>query len=92
MSNDIVSSFLCKVAEETKHQVKQIIQNAKFDRTVKGRVIDDLGKGKYTVEIDGRKYTSSAEHALVVGDLVYVTVISNNYNNLLARNIYKGNT
>jgi len=64
--------------------VKTIVNKAQFDKTVKGRIVSVFGNNKYSVLIDGNEYVALYHNNdLSVNDIVYVTIVQNNYNNLI---------
>ena len=74
------------LAQEMKKVAQTIIDNAKFDRTVKARIISYLGNNKYFVMINNAEYEALYhDNSLSVNDIVYVTIVQNDYNNLIIR-------
>ena len=74
------------LAHEMKKVAQTIIDNAKFDKTVKGRVISSLGNNKYSVMINNVEYEALYNNnSLSQNDIVYVTIVQNDYNNLIIR-------
>ena len=74
------------LAQEMKKVAQTIIDNAKFDRTVKARIISSLGNNKYSVMINNAEYEALYhDNSLSVNDIVYVTIVQNDYNNLIIR-------
>lgn len=74
------------LAQEMKKVAKTIIDNAKFDRTVKGRIVSSLGNNRYSVMINNVEYKALYDNNnLSVNDIVYVTIVQNDYNNLIIR-------
>jgi len=64
--------------------IKTIVNKAQFDKTVKGRIVSVLGNNKYSVLIGGNEYAALYHNNdLSVNDIVYVTIVQNNYNNLI---------
>jgi len=72
------------LTKEIVRVIKTIVNKAQFDKTVKGRIISVLGNNKYSVLIDGNEYVALyRNNDLSVNDVVYVTIVQNNYNNLI---------
>jgi hypothetical protein len=66
--------------------VDKAISKAKFDRTVKGTIIANLGNDFYTVRIDGVEYSipSSLPSSIItylVNDVVLITYFQNQNEN-----------
>lgn len=74
------------LAHEMKKVAQTIIDNAKFDRTVKGRIVSSLGNNRYSVMINNVEYEALYNNnTLSKNDIVYVTIVQNDYNNLIIR-------
>lgn len=71
------------LAQEMKKVSEAVINNAKFDKTLKARVTTKVSTNKYLVQINGQEYTALSNGDLTVGSIYYVTVIQNDYNNLV---------
>ena len=75
------------LAQEMKKVAKTMIDNASFDKTVKGRITAFLGgknNNKYLVMINNTEYEAISYNTnLSVNDIVFVTIVQNDYNNLL---------
>ena len=54
------------------------IATAKFDRTVRGRIIEIINDRKYKVEIDGQTHNVKGKTGYLVNDVVYITIPQNN--------------
>lgn len=71
------------LAKEINSLVDEKIRTAKFDRTVKARVTAILNDtNKYLVMIDGQEMEAISYNQLSVGDICFVTISQNDYNNL----------
>lgn len=82
LENDAVKIL----AHEIKRVTKTMIDNAKFDKTVKGRIRSYLGNNRYSVMINNVEYEALySNNNLSVNDIVYVTIVQNDYNNLIIR-------
>ena len=82
LENDAVKIL----AHEIKKIAQTIIDNAKFDKTVKGRIVSSLGNNKYSVMINNVEYEALYDNNnLSLNDIVYVTIVQNDYNNLIIR-------
>lgn len=75
------------LASEFSKCAKIIMDHSSFDKTVKARVISclDLSKNKYLIRINGCEYEALSPTPLSINDIVYVTIIQNNYSNILIR-------
>lgn len=74
------------LAQEIKKVAKIMIDNAKFDKTVKGRIVSSLGNNQYSVMINNAEYKALyINNNLHVNDIVYITIVQNDYNNLIIR-------
>ena len=74
------------LAQEMKKVAKAVIDNAKFDKTVKGRIVSSLGNNKYYVAINNATYLALYhDNSLAIDDIVYVTIVQNDYNNMIIR-------
>lgn len=74
------------LAHEICEVAKTIIDNAKFDKTVKGRIVSSLGNNKYSVMINNVEYEALYnDNNLSINDIVYVTIVQNDYSNLIIR-------
>lgn len=74
----ILSKEMVKVAQS-------VVDNAKFDKTIKAKVTAKLGgkeNNKYLVLINGQEMECTSYNNLSVGDICYVTVVQNDYSNL----------
>jgi len=72
------------LAHEMKNVAQTVVDNAKFDRTVKARVIAKVNmNNKYLVLINGQEYVARSYMDLSIGDICYVTIIQNDYNNII---------
>lgn len=74
------------LAQEMKKVAQSVIDNAKFDKTIKAKVTAKLGgkeNNKYLVLINGQEYVAKSYMDLSIGDICYVTIIQNDYNNII---------
>ena len=72
------------LAQEMKKVAQTVVDNAKFDRTVKGRVIAYSGENRYQVQLnDGQKYQATSFNAYNINEIVYIKIASNDYSNLI---------
>ena len=74
------------LAQEMKKVAQTVVDNSKFDRTIKAKVTARLGgkeNNKYLVLINGQEYIARSYMDLSIGDICYVTIIQNDYNNIL---------
>ena len=74
---------LQELAKQLKTFVDKRIKRAKFDRTVRGRIIELLPNDKYKVQIDGNNYTVKGKIGYSINDLVYVLIPQNNYKDMI---------
>ena len=82
LENDAVKIL----AHEIKKVAQTMIDNAKFDKTVKGRITSYLGHNKYSVMINNVEYEALyGNDDLSINEIVYVTIVQNDYNNLIIR-------
>ncbi len=81
MNEELQALYAILESIDTKLDIK--LKNLKFDYTVMGKVISNDGNGFYTVQIDGQNYTVKSKQNLtyVVGQVVYVTIIRNDFSN-----------
>ena len=73
------------LAQEMKKVAQSVVDNAKFDKTIKAKVTAKLGgkeNNKYLVLINGQEMECTSYNNLSVGDVCYVTVVQNDYSNL----------
>ena len=73
------------LAQEMKKVAQTVVDNAKFDKTIKAKVTAILGgkeNNKYLVLINGQELECTSYNTLSVGDICYVTVVQNDYSNL----------
>lgn len=72
------------LVKEVNNMIDYKLQNAKFDRTVKGRIIAYSGGNRYQVQLnDGQKYQATSFNAYNINEIVYVKIAGNDYNNLI---------
>lgn len=72
------------LAKEMSNMIDYKLQNASFDKTVKGRVIAYSGGNRYQVQLnDGQKYQATSFNAYNINEVVYIKIASNDYNNLI---------
>lgn len=76
--------FLQSFAAEIKNSVGKMIAKAKYDRTLKGQITEDLGSNKYKVKINGQEYDCTGICSLSVRDIVFVTAPQNDFSRLIA--------
>lgn len=90
------SNAINTIAEQVVNVVKVMIDDAKYNKTVKGVVQSCLGNNCYTVMIAGEIYSITSNIALNIGDIVSVVVCNNDYSNLMVyspmNNIVQNNT
>lgn len=77
------------LAKEINDIINQKLSQAHFDRTVKARVTDILNEHKYLVMIGDCEYETISYFNLYVGDVCFVTIPQNDYNNLFVSSPYK---
>lgn len=85
LSNNENSEAIKILAQEMKKVAQTIVDNAKFDKTLKAKVTAKLGgkeNNKYLVLINGQEMECTSYNNLSVGDICYVTVVQNDYSNL----------
>lgn len=58
------------------------IRHARFDKTFKAKIIENLGKGRYKIQHKKLYYTVSSKTPFQAGDIVRVCAPENNYNDL----------
>ena len=72
------------LAQEMKKVTESIVNNAKFDKTIKAKVTAKVNNNnKYLVLINGQEYVAKSYMDLSIGDICYVTIIQNDYNNII---------
>lgn len=71
------------LVNEIKKCTTLLINNAPFDKTEKGRIIEIIDTGKYKVLINGSEYIIKSSDTYSMGDFVYVKILKNNYSNLI---------
>jgi len=89
---NIENEAISILTKEIIKMINTIVDKAKYDRTVKGKIIalPDKTNSKYIVMIDGNEYNAvSCVNGLSVNDIVYIKIAENNYNNLLIECILK---
>ena len=64
------------------------LENAPYDRTVKGRIIETLPNNKYKVLVSGKEFTVKAKSLHGINDVVYVCIPQNNTREMFIVNIY----
>ena len=78
------SEAIQTIATEIKRCVDAIVNNASYDRTVKGRIISHLDGKYYNVQLCNDIYKAySPSFTYKENDIVYVKIAENNYNNLI---------
>ena len=85
LSNNENSEAIKILAQEMKKVAQTIVDEAKFDKTIKAKVTAKLGgkeNNKYLVLINGQEMECTSYNTLSVGDICYVTVVQNDYSNL----------
>lgn len=83
MSNQENQEAVQILAQEIRKITESIVNNAKFDRTIKAKVIAKVNNNKYLVLINGQEYVAKSYMNLSIGDICYVTIIQNDYNNII---------
>ena len=86
LNNNENSEAIKILAHEMKKVTQTVVDNAKFDKTIKAKVTARLGgkeNNKYLVLINGQEYIARSYMDLSIGDICYVTIIQNDYNNML---------
>ena len=72
------------LVKEVNNMIDCKLQNAKFDRTVKGRIIAYSGGNRYQVQLnDGQKYQATSFNAYNINAIVYIKIAGNDYSNLI---------
>lgn len=72
------------LVKEVNNMIDCKLQNAKFDRTVKGRIIAYSGGNRYQVQLnDGQKYQATSFNAYNINEIVYIKIAGNDYSNLI---------
>lgn len=74
---------LQKLQEGILLAVNKGIENAKYDKTVRGRITKVLDNNKYEVMINGLTYTAKSISNLEINNVVYILIPQNNYNDML---------
>lgn len=77
--NEIALSILAKGIVST---IKQVVNSARFNKGVTGRVIEKIDDTHYTVQIAGQTYTALSRFALQVNDVVKIIKWNNNFSEL----------
>jgi hypothetical protein len=62
--------------------VDKKINKAKFDRTIKGRIVSIVSENEYIVLINGVEYKAKSKTIHIINEIVYVLVPQNNFNDL----------
>lgn len=62
--------------------INKSINDAKINRTTKGRIIESLGDNKYKVMINGCEYTARSHWSHKVNDVVVIVVCNNDWGQL----------
>ena len=62
--------------------MKQIVNQAKFNKGVTGRVVAIIDANHYTVQIAGQTYTALSKFSLQVDDVVKIIKWNNNFSEL----------
>jgi len=65
-----------------KLMIKKEIGKARFDSTVRGRVIESLGSGKYKVLINGKEYTVKSHFSHAINDVVEIIKCNGSWSDL----------
>jgi len=64
--------------------VNKELKNAPFDKTVQGIIIEEIvPANKYKVLINDDQYIVKSKSNHSVGDIVYILIPQNNYNNMI---------
>ena len=72
------------MAKEIKKVTESVMNNAKFDKTIKAKVTAKINNNnKYLVLINGQEYVAKSYMNLSIGDICYVTIVQNDYNNII---------
>lgn len=77
------------LAKEVTNCAKQLIKDAPFDHTETAMVTAYLGNNRYQVMMNGEKYTAISKDVCSINDIVYVTIVKNNYSNLVIQSSVK---
>lgn len=70
--------FLEKLLRQFKDE---LYKNAPFDRTYKGRIVNEINPAKYEVEIRGKQYIVSSSVKCAENDFVWVCIPCGNIQN-----------
>lgn len=62
--------------------VNKSIDNAKYDKTIRGRITKILNNNMYEVMINGSIYNIKSRLSHEVNDVVYILIPQNNYNDM----------
>ena len=90
--NSVNNQAISILADQVISTTKQMIKEAPFDRTVKTKILAYLGANRYLIKIDGCEYSAVSENVRNIGDVVFVTICNNDYNNIIIQsNITKTN-
>ena len=72
------------LAQEMKRVTESAMNSAKFDKTIKAKVTAKINNNnKYLVLINGQEYVAKSYMNLSIGDICYVTIVQNDYNNII---------
>ena len=77
--NEMALSILVKGIVST---MKQIMNRAKFNRGITGRVIAIIDENHYVVQVAGQTYTALSRFAYQVDDVVKIIMWNNNFSEL----------
>lgn len=75
------------IASNLRESFKSILSKAKFDKTFKAKVIENVKDNKYKVLYKGQEYTATSEADLTENQIVKVCAPQNNWNELFVINI-----
>lgn len=72
------------MANEIQKYVEAVVSHSSFDKTVKARIISRLGNtNTYLIMINGCEYNALSSYDLHTNDIVYATLVQNNYNDII---------
>lgn len=77
------SSAMSIIATTIIEAIKEKINNAPYDKTVRGIIVQKIDQSHYIVEIKKNEYKVTAIGSHEVGDQVFILIPQNNYNDMV---------
>lgn len=76
------TKIISDLAATVREAIKSELSKASYDKTFKGKVVENPSTGKYVVLYKNKKYTLSYSGTLSIGQTVRVCAPQNNWNDL----------